>query len=251
MGLITNIFKQLELMRQTPEIITFVKDPLLRIILVGLAFGFAILLLEIRLPLKYYWDLPIFAFKRFLANLKLTKKTPVWGYCQDIDTHTIIPLAAVELLDAATKKTLQTTYSNHLGQYGFSKVKPGTYIMRAVKNYYQMPPFYDPENIKLIRVDESYAAEVTVTGDNPPHLNLPLQKISSFNPSDPKSRIKHLFKTFSLNLSNGLLALAVLGSLYGWAVTQELLYGVLIVVGVTLLFVKIYILETIGEATSS
>lgn len=169
------IFQQLELMRQTPEILVFVQDNLLRLVLVGLAFGFAILLVEIRLPLKYYWDLPVFALKRFLASLGLGEKTPVWGYCQDADTHSIIPLTAVELLNVDSKETIKTAYSNHLGQYGF-KVKPGTYILRAVKNYYQMPPFYDPENIQLVRVDESYAAEVTVEEGKTPDINLPLQK---------------------------------------------------------------------------
>jgi len=241
------IFQQLELMRRTPEILFFVQDNLLRLVLVGLAFGFAVLLVEIRLPLKYYWDLPVFALKRFLANLGLGKKTPVWGYCQDADTHAIIPLTAVELLDVNSKEVLQTAYSNHLGQYGF-KVGPGTYILRAVKNYYQMPPFYDPENIQLVRVDESYAAEVIVREENPPDINLPLQKISSPDPLDPKNQAWHFFKTFSLNLANGLLALSVLGSLYGWAITRVPLYGVLIAVGIVLLFVKIYILEAVRQA---
>lgn len=247
MKTLLQIFEQLALMGRSPEMVAFVQDDLLRLVLVGLAFGFAVLLVEIRLPLKYYWDLPVFALRRFLTNLGLRQKTPVWGYCQDVDTHAIIPLTAVELLDVNSKKVLQTAYSNHLGQYGFN-APLGTYILRAVKNYYQMPPFYDPENIQLVRVDESYAAEVNVQEGKTPDINLPLQKIKQPDPLDPKNQAWHFFKTFSLNLANGFLALSVLGSSYGWAITREPLHGVLIAVGIALLFVKIYILEAVGQA---
>lgn len=218
------------------------------IIYVGLAFGFAALLIEVRLPLKYYWELPQFLLRRLLVNFKILRERPVWGYCLDSQTKRLVPLAAIELIDPTTKEVEKITFSNRLGQYGF-RIKPGNFIIRAIKNHYVAPPFYDPENIRITSTDESFAAQVTVTEDSWPNKDLLVQSVQSYENEKPINRFFHYFKTFGLGLANGLLIISVLGSLFSWILTTELLYGILLFVSVAFLLIKVYILEAVGSAS--
>ncbi|OQX50991.1 hypothetical protein B5M47_02410 [candidate division CPR3 bacterium 4484_211] len=242
------IFNFLDWAGSNPAVVTFIHKDLLGWTLVGILFGFVVLLIELRLPLRYYWNIPVYVFANFLEGIHLRKKTPVWGYCLDRESRQVIPIAAVELLDAATKKQAALTYSNRLGQYGF-KPPAGKYILRAVKNEYQTPSLLDPENIQLVEVRESYALPVRVgsPAERKPQVNLEIQPIEKIDPHNPKFLLRRYVKTFVFGLSNGFLALAVLASLFSWAVTKEIVYGLFLAVGLTLLFIKIYILETIGR----
>lgn len=239
----------LDNIRTSPQLLDFIDQDLTNWSFVGLAFGFAILLLEIRLPLKYYWDLPIFTFKNFLRRVIFRKQIPVWGYCLDSETNQIIPLSAVELLDTDSKEIIKTTYSNRLGQYGFL-VRPGKFILRAIKNHYRMPPIFDAENIELLQVDESFALPVEFENDAP-QVNLKLQPLEKYDPLDPKFQAKHFFKTFVLNLANGFLVLSIIIAIFAWWFLTEPLYGVIIAVGIVFLFIKLYILEAVGTAAVS
>src|SRR3990167_9182634 len=100
MDIVARALSYLETLRNDPAMIGFVADNLLRTVVVGLAFGFAILLIEIRLPLRYYWDLPVFLFKDFLADFRVVKRSPAWGLCMDGTTHKILPVAAVEQVES-------------------------------------------------------------------------------------------------------------------------------------------------------
>ena len=238
----------LNTVKNSPQLLDFIEQDLTNWSFVGLAFGFAILLLEIRLPLKYYWDLPIFTIKKFFRHLILRKEQPVWGYCLDAETNQIIPLTAIELLDTDSKEVIKTTFSNRLGQYGFL-VRPGKFILRAIKNHYRMPPIFDAENIELLQVDESFALPVEFETE-PPQVNLKLQPLEKYDPLDPAYQAKHFFKTFALNLANGFLVLSILFALFAWWLLTEPLYGVIIAIGIIFLFIKLYILETVSTAAS-
>lgn len=242
--------EQLQVLQQSPEVVNFVNDYLLRIVFVGLAFGFAVLLVEIRLPLKYYWELPQYLLGQFFAGFGIVRKRPIWGRCLDSRTEQVITLAAVELLDPNTRKRLKTTFSNRAGQYGFH-VKPGNYIVRAVKNHYVAPPFYDPENVKLQSTDESFALGVTVESQNWPDVNLLLQEVYTAETAKGWSLFSFYFRTFAINLANGFLALSVVGSWYGWIVTRSALFGILLAVGIVFMFIKIYILEAVGSSSNN
>ncbi|NTV30553.1 carboxypeptidase regulatory-like domain-containing protein [candidate division WWE3 bacterium] len=239
---------RLQVLQETPEVINFINNYLLRLVFVGLAFGFAVLLVEIRLPLKYYWELPQFLIGEFLAGIRLRRVRPIWGRCMDSRSDQVIPLAAVELLDPNTKKKLKTTFSNRLGQYGFD-VKPGNYIVRAIKNYYVAPPFYDPENVQLQSTDESFALGIVVEAQSWPEVNLLLQEVYSVSALKGFNRFLFYFRAFAINLANGLLALSVVGSWYGWIVTRAPLFGILLAVGIVFMFIKIYILEAVGSSS--
>lgn len=245
MDLLNNFFDQINYLSQNSIFLDFVDNQLTPFILVSLGFGFLVLLVEIRLPMRYYWHLPSFTFKKFIENLGLMPKTPVWGYCLDLIKNTIIPLTAIELLDADSKEVIRITYSNRLGQYGF-KVRPGNYILRAIKNHYRMPPIFDPENIELVQVDESFALPITVDSVKL-DVNLKLQPLEKIDPKDPTYQAWHFFKTFVLNLANGFLTLAIVGAIAGFAMRREAVFGILIAVGIIFLFIKLYILETIGQ----
>jgi len=243
------VFSLLDTIRTSPQLLHFIEQDLTSWSFVGLAFGFAVLLIEIRLPLKYYWELPIFTLRNFFRRVILRKEIPIWGYCLDSETSQIIPLAAVELLDADSKEVIKTTFSNRLGQYGFL-VRSGKFILRAIKNHYEMPPIFDPENIKLLQVDESYALPIEFEKESP-QVNLKLQPLEKYDPLSPAFQAKHFFKTFALNFANGFLILSILFALFAWWLLTDPLYGVIIAVGVVFLFIKLYILETVGTAASS
>ncbi|NCS32352.1 hypothetical protein GW793_02570 [bacterium] len=249
MQIIQGVFEFLEALQSDPTLVSFVEERLLLVVLVGLAFGFAILLVEIRLPLKYYWNLPAFLLHELLSDFRLARNTPVWGLCSETVSKNIIPLAAVELLDKDSKEVIKVTFSNRLGQYGFN-VNPGSFIIRAIKNHYVAPPFYDPENIKLVSTDESFAFVIEVIKDELPKADLMLQHVSVYDSSKGIAKVWHFFKSFSINLGNGLLALSILGSLYGWVIAKTPLYGVLLAVGIVFMFIKVYILEAVGSSTS-
>lgn len=237
----------LDFLKTSPEFAGFLEIQATSYILLFLAIGFLVLLIEIRLPLKYYWDLPLWTLRRYLAFFRLGFRTPIWGYCLDNTSNRIIPLAAVELLDAETKKVVATTYSNRLGQYGF-RVYPGNYVLRAIKNHYKMPSVLDPENIELVKVEESYAITLGVPVNAPyPQIDIKLVPIETLEEFGLISSIRHYLRTFLFTMSNLTIILAVLGSLLAWVVLRRPLDGLLIAVGIILLFIKIYILETVGE----
>lgn len=215
-----------------------------------LGFGFLVVLIEMRLPLKYYWELPIFMLKKILEGLRILRSAPVWGFTLDSETRRTLPLTVVELLDEATKGVIRTTYSNRLGQYGF-KAPPGRYILRAIKNEYLMPSVLDPENIELIEIKESYALPVRIKGDQRGlQINLDLLPLEKFDPKDPKFLVRHYVRSLVLNLANALLALGVLSALLGWTVMQEPVFGILLATGIVFLFIKLYILETVATLAS-
>ena len=248
MDIVRDAFQVIDELRGIPEVHTFIDDILINVIFVGLAFGFAVLLVEIRLPLKYYWSLPTHMFKHTFAGLGLFRPAPVWGKCLENESKEPIPITAVELLDNDSKEVIKTTFSNRAGEYGF-KIDTGEYIVRAVKNYYKAPPFYDPENIEMTGIDESIAIKVYVPEDGAPSADLYLQPMP-FNHRKPHVKIlTKIMRAFTINLANGLLALSILGSLYAWIITKELLYGVLIAVGIIFMFIKIYILEAVGSSS--
>lgn len=246
--IIRDIFNILDDLRGIPEVYAFIDTILINIIFVGLAFGFAVLLVEIRLPLKYYWSLPTHMIRNTLSGFRLLKAPPVWGRCLENESKQPIPITAVELLDNTSKEVLDTTFSNRDGEYGFS-VKTGEYIVRAVKNYYKAPPFYDPENIEMTGTDESIAIKVYAPENGTPSADLYLQPMP-FNDTKPQLKLlTKLFRTFTINFANGMLAISILGSLYAWIITEELLYGTLIAVGIIFMFIKIYILEAVGSSS--
>lgn len=249
MDALNNLFAWIDALRTAPEIIAFAEDNLLRFVYVGLAFGFTILLVEMRLPLKYYWDLPTYVFRKILSGIGLVKKDPVWGRCLEKFTERPVPLAAIEILDADSRETIKVTFSNRMGEYGF-RIKPGKFIVRAVKNHYLAPPIFDPENIRLKSVDESFALPIEVAaGKWPQKLDLLLQFLSSTDLKKSANAITFFFRAFVLALGNGFLILAVVGSWYGWIVLETPVYGVLMAVGIVFLFIKIYILEAVGTAS--
>lgn len=241
------VLSGLNALQVSPEVQMFIENNLLNLVLIGLAFGFANLLVEIRLPLKYYWDLPMFVFRQLLSGVGILKKVPEWGQCVEDHTNHPIPIAAVELLEAESKMVVKTTFSDRTGQYGF-KVVPGDYIVRSVKNHYQAPPFYDPENIRLQTTDESFAIPIKVQDGEWPKLNLVLQPVDVVDHGSLWSELRHGFKTFSINLSNGLLVLSILGAWYGWLVDRSALFAVLLAVGIVFAFIKLYILEAVGNS---
>ncbi len=249
--MIEKFFSFLEWARHNPFLLQFSHRDLLLWILISLGLGLLAVLIELRLPLKYYWQLPLHALKALAEGFHLRSPTPVWGYCLEKQSKKIIPVAAIELLDAERKEVVQTTYSNRLGQYGF-RAPAGKYFLRAVKNEYQAPSFLDPENIRLIEIKESFTHPIKVgTGEETiPHLNLELEPRQTFDPHNPKSVFLHYLKNFFFILANGFLALAIVLSFLSWAITQEIVFGLFLASALTLLFIKIYILETITRVTN-
>ena len=251
MDALASLFEKIDVLRNSPEIIMFAEDNLLRFVYVGLAFGFSILLVEMRLPLKYYWDLPTYILRRLFSSVGLVKKDPVWGRCLEKFTERPVPLAAIEILDADSRETIKISFSSRLGEYGF-RVKPGKFIIRAVKNHYLAPPIFDPENIRLKSVDESFALPVDVkSGEWPKNVDLLLQFLNATDLKKPTHAFAFFFRAFVLALGNGFLTLSVIGSWYGWVVLETPVYGVLMAVGIVFLFIKIYILEAVGSASSN
>lgn len=236
-----------DLIAISPALFDFFSVKLTQYDLLFLAIGFLVVLIEIRLPLKYYWGLPSYTFAKFFESVRLRPKVPVWGYCLDSETDQIISLAAVELLDQKDNRVISTTYSNRLGQYGFL-VYPGSYTLRAVKNYYKMPSFMDPENIELVQVNESSAIPVGVTfSPDFPKINIPLMPLEKFNLKNPESMLRHYSRTFLFFTATIVLFLSAWGSLISFAGLGRPLDGLLLAVAVILIFVKIYILETVGQ----
>lgn len=223
----------------------FLQRELLIINLLLLAVGFVVLLIEIRLPLKYYWNLPMFGIKRFLVNFHILQDAPVWGTVSEEETGKRIPLAVVELIDRKSLRVVKTTFTSRLGEFGFN-VTPGEYFVRAIKNYYSMPSFLDPENIELEATDESFATPVLVHEGAPPIIHMTLIRLKTTDQKHVLHSLGHYTKTFFIALSNGSLLLSVVVSYIAWVIGLSPLYGILIVVGILLLFIKIYILETVG-----
>ena len=248
MEVIQSLFEQIRLISSSSEVVAFIDSNLLLLIYVSLAFGFAALLVEVRLPLKYYWDLPLFFMAPFLESLGLAKKRPVWGRVVDSRTNLPIPITAVELLDKDSLEIIKTTFTDREGNYGFN-VKPGHFVVRAVKNNYIAPPFFDPENIQLQSTDESLALPIEVTQGGWPTLNLVLEPTVVVNLAGFWQKMVFYFRAFSVNLANGFLALALINSWYGWVVKRSPLFAILLAVSIVFMFIKLYILEAVGSAS--
>jgi len=232
-------FSHYEVIRQ------FLERELMMINFLLLAIGFVVLLIEIRLPLKYYWNLPLFSIKRFLINFHILQGPPIWGTVAEEESGKRIPLAVVELVDRQSLRVVKTTFTSRLGEFGFN-VPVGEYFVRAIKNYYTIPSFLDPENIELQATDESFAMPVTVTRDEIPIVHINLIRLKTVDASKLVHSMSHYFKTFVIALSNGSLLLSVIVSYVAWVIGLSPVYGILIVVGILMLFIKIYILETVG-----
>ncbi len=228
---------------------TFVEQELLMINLLLLAIGFVVLLVEVRLPLRHYWDLPKYSFKRLLQNFHILPKDPVWGTVKDDETNQRIPLTVVELVDRKSLSVVASTFTNRLGEFGFN-AKPGSYFVRAVKNYYQMPSFIDPENIELIATDESFAMPVEL-GESLPNVHMRLLRLRTEPRESLLYHLAHYSKTFVIAVSNGAVVLSIIISYISWVMEMSAVYGVLIIVGILMLFIKIYILEAVGSVTQN
>lgn len=233
---------------QYTELRKFIETDLLIITFALLCFGFVVLLIEIRLPLKYYWNLPIFAFKRLLQNFRILKRDPIWGTVKDEETNERISLTAVELVDNKSLKVVAATFSNRLGEFGF-RVKPGSYFVRAVKNHYSMPSFLDPENIELIAIDESFAIPVEVKDNENPITHLHLLRLQTIAKDEIGRSLSHHIKTFLIMGSNGAISLAGSLASISWIFTFSYVYATLMGVALVILFIKMYIVETVGIAT--
>ena len=227
----------------------FVLGELLMINLLLLAIGFIVLLVEIRLPLENYWQLPGYFFKKLLQNVRILPSPATWGIVMDDESEERIPLTLVELIDRKTLKVASYTFTSRLGEFGF-KVEPGDYFVRAVKNYYRMPSFLDPENIELLAVDESFAIPVVIESkDDVPVVDMRLLRLRTEPTDSWMYRLSKYIRTFLIAMSNGAIAISIIISYFGWVIEESPVYGVLISVGIVMLFVKIYILEAVGLAT--
>jgi hypothetical protein len=246
---LTSFITRIRELGEYTQISKFVEQELLMINFLLIAIGFIVLLIEIRLPLRHYWDLPKYSVKRFLQNFHILPADPVWGTVKDDETNQRIPLTVVELVDRKSLRVVASTFTNRLGEFGF-KVKPGSYFVRAVKNYYQMPSFIDPENIELIATDESFAMPVEV-GETPPTVQMRLLRLRTEDTNSGLYKISHYSRTFVIAISNGSLLLSILISYFAWVMGMSPTYGILIVVGILMLFVKIYILETVGSVSQN
>jgi hypothetical protein len=225
--------------------ISFLNTAGVWLILGTMAVAFITLWLEIRLPLNYYWGLPGHALRSLLAGLRIVKPYPVWGACYIQNTRQTLPLVACDLLDEQTHSLLHRTYSNHRGEFGFA-LDPGKYLLRAVKNRYRLPSLLDPENVEIYEVDESFVASVIVVNrEVAPVVELAMIPVKKMVELNRWERLTHYGRMFLFQLGNGFLALDIMLSLIGWAVTRQLFYGLILAVGLVLLFIKLYLLEMI------
>jgi hypothetical protein len=215
------------------------------LILATLVIALVALLLELRLPLRYYWGLPGHTVRSLLAGLHLAKPNPIWGRCYIQDSHKSLPLVACDLLNEQTHAVIKRTYSNHKGEYGFA-LQPGKYLLRAVKTRYRMPSILDPENVEVYEVDESFVALVTVVNKEVvPMVDLPLVPIKKMTELNGWERLTHYLRMFLFQLGNAFLILNVVLAIAGWAATSQPFYGLIIAVCLVLLFIKLYLLELI------
>ncbi len=218
------------------------------LILATMAVAFVALWLEIRLPLGYYWGLPDYLIKSFLRGIRLLKPVPVWGKCYLRGDRKAMPLVACDLLDVQTQKVLRRTYTNHKGEFGFALV-PGNYLLRAVKTRYQTPSLLDPENVRVYEVAESFVASVAVINrEVVPVVDLPLEPIIQMAELTTYQAAVHYGRMLLFQLGNVFLGLNSLLAIIGWLVTREIFYGLILAVCLVLLFIKLYILETIRVA---
>lgn len=215
------------------------------LIITTLLVSFVALLFELRLPLRYYWDLPGHALSAVLVRFHLRRPTPVWGISYNQATKQAMPVVACDLLDEHTHTVIKRTYTNRKGEYGFTLV-PGKYLLRAIKTRYRLPSILDPENVEVYEVDESFVASVTVLNrDIVPVVDLPLVPVKTMAELNGQERLTHYLRMFLFQLGNAFLVMNVLLSLLGWMATQRAFYGLVIAVCIILLFIKLYLLELI------
>jgi hypothetical protein len=154
-------------------------------------------------------------------------------------------LVACDLLDASTHQVLSRTYSNHLGEYGF-RLRPGKYLLKAVKNRYRVPSLLDPENVEVYEIDEAFVASVTVLNqDIVPMVDLPMVPVTGKIERSRWDGAIRYGRMFLFQLGNVFLILDIVLSLLGWSATREPYFGLIIAVSLVLLFIKLYLLETI------
>jgi hypothetical protein len=219
------------------------------LVLSTMVLSFIALLLEIRLPMRYYWGLPGYTMRSVLRGFHLMAPIKTWGRCYDRENGKPIPLVACELMDEASKKLVMRTYSNHQGSFGFS-LRPGRYLLRAVKTRYRLPSLLDPENVELYEIDESFAVSIAVLNQRVvPVVDLPLVPVKKILELTHVEAFWHYMRTFLFQLGNVFLLLDVILALLGYAATQDLFYGLILAVAVVLLFTKLYVLETISVLT--
>ncbi len=236
---------------ESPTFIVYMQEIGIPFILIALCVAFIALLLEVRLPLRYYWELPGHSLRSILQGLHILKPYPMWGKCLVQEVNRPLPLVACELLDASTNKVLMRTYSNHEGKYGF-KLVPGKYLLRAVKNHYRLPSFLDPENVRVVGVDESFVVPVIVVNKEvAPDIDLPLVPVKRLNELSTWQSLAHYARMFLFQLANALLVLVIVLALVGLWITRDPFYGATVVVSLALLFIKLYILETISVLVRS
>lgn len=220
-------------------------------ILIALAVALIALLLEVRLPLRYYWDLPGHSLRSILQGLKIVKPYPIWGKCVIKDTGKPLSLVACELLDVNTNNVVMRTYTNHKGEFGF-KLVPNKYLLRAVKNHYRLPSILDPENVRIVGVDESFVMPVIVVNKEvSPNVKLELEPVKRLDQLTGWQSFAHYLRMFLFQLANALLVLVIILALLGWWIEREPFYGIVVAVSLALLFIKLYILETISTLVRS
>ena len=239
------IMEQLTHYLTSPEFSDFLRTRGVSLLLLTLAISVISVLFEIRLPLRYYWGLPEYSLKSLLQGLGLKKKDPVWGTCFIQGTHKPLPVVACELLDEHRHEPVMRTYTNHLGQFGFP-LKPGRYLLRAVKARYRLPSVLDPENIEVYEVDESFVLPVIVLNEvTPPVVSLPLIPLKKRQDFNGRELTAHYLRSFLFQLGTVFLVFDIVLALVGYSTTHEAFYGLVIAVCVLFLFIKLYILETI------
>lgn len=115
----------------------------------------------------------------------LRKRAKVWGTVYDASTKRPIPFARVELIDAASKRVLETRFSDREGRYGFVTSAQSlqqtvlSITIRASKPGYRFPASAALPMTDFIVYDNVYRGEtLTLRGDAPVHYNIPLDAFS-------------------------------------------------------------------------
>ena len=235
----------------SPEFSLFLEQTAVPFILAALVLSLIALLLEVRLPIRYYWNLPWHSVRALLQGFHLVKPHPVWGKSYLQVNNRPMSLVAVELIDPVTNAVLSQTYTNRHGEYGFA-LTPGKYLLRAIKTRYRLPSMLDPENVQVVGIDESFAVPVIVVNKEvAPIVDLPLVPVKEMSELTPWQNTTHYLRMFLFQFANAMLGLLIIISLFGLWAEREPFYGVVLAISLVLLFIKLYILETISALTRS
>ncbi len=234
----------------SPEFNAFLQGQAKVLVLVAMLLVFAALLLELRLPVRSYWDLPAYAISRFLSKLGLKKAPPVWGICTSQTSDKPLSLVAIELIDATTQKVLRTTYSNNKGQYGFP-LKPGRYLIKATKSQYHQPSFLNPENIEIKSFQHAFVTEVTVVNQNiAPLVDLALLQADQAATSNTKAALGRYGRMAIFQTGHLLIIICAIISIVALWLAWDAFYALILGLCLLLLFIKLYLLQMIGVLAS-